>query len=43
VRDQRITWSHGSGGKAMGDLTDEVFVGSFVVLLGSGMMYWVAA
>ena len=29
VRDQRITLSHGSGGKAMRDLIDDVFVGSF--------------
>jgi hydrogenase expression/formation protein HypE len=29
VRDRRITLKHGSGGKAMHDLIDDVFVGSF--------------
>ena len=29
LRDSRITLSHGSGGKAMRDLIDDVFVGSF--------------
>lgn len=29
LRDSRITLSHGSGGKAMRDLIDDIFVGSF--------------